>query len=176
MKSLRTGLDYLYLASGILAALCLITILLLIVLQMLARWTGEVAPGIPEYAGYFMAAASFLAFANALNRGSHIRGVDCAERCASGDQTHTGDLVFRRRCGSDVVLRLFWLALCQLLDRHQRHQSGSGPHATLDTSICHVVRCHRYGDRADGSPDPSHHQGRPSHPARSGRPELRGVI
>lgn len=70
---LRAALDFLYLASGILASLCLVAILLLIVLQMLARWTGEVAPGIPEYAGYFMAAASFLAFANALNRGSHIR-------------------------------------------------------------------------------------------------------
>lgn len=40
---------------------------------MLARWTGEVFPGVPDYAGYAMAAASFLAFANALNRGSHIR-------------------------------------------------------------------------------------------------------
>ena len=39
----------------------------------LARWTGEVFPGAPDYAGYAMAAASFLAFANALNRGSHIR-------------------------------------------------------------------------------------------------------
>lgn len=73
MTALRRSLDFLYLAAGVMAALCLITILLLIVLQMLARWTGEVAPGIPEYAGYFMAAASFLAFANALNRGSHIR-------------------------------------------------------------------------------------------------------
>ncbi len=73
LHRLRAGLDFIYLAAGIMAALCLIAILLLIVLQMLARWTGEVAPGIPEYAGYFMAAASFLAFANALNRGSHIR-------------------------------------------------------------------------------------------------------
>ncbi len=73
MSAIRRGLDGLYLISGVLAALCLISILVLIVLQMLARWTGEVAPGIPEYAGYFMAAASFLAFANALNRGSHIR-------------------------------------------------------------------------------------------------------
>ena len=40
---------------------------------MLARWTGEVFPGAPDYAGYAMAAASFLAFANALNRGTHIR-------------------------------------------------------------------------------------------------------
>jgi TRAP-type C4-dicarboxylate transport system permease small subunit len=73
MSAIRRALDGLYLVSGVLAALCLISILVLIVLQMLARWTGEVAPGIPEYAGYFMAAASFLAFANALNRGSHIR-------------------------------------------------------------------------------------------------------
>ncbi len=63
----------LYLASGIAAAGFLIAILTLIVVQMVARWTGEIFPGAPEYAGYSMAAASFLAFANALNNGSHIR-------------------------------------------------------------------------------------------------------
>lgn len=73
LAGLRKGLDFLYLLAGILAALCLIAILFLIVVQMLARWTGEVFPGAPEYAGYAMAAASFLAFANALNKGAHIR-------------------------------------------------------------------------------------------------------
>ena len=73
LKWLRSGLDMLYQASGVAAALSLIAILFLIVVQMLARWTGEVFPGAPDYAGYAMAAASFLAFANALNRGSHIR-------------------------------------------------------------------------------------------------------
>lgn len=73
MTALRRALDALYLGSGILAALCLIAILALIVVQMVARWTGEVFPGAPDYAGYAMAAASFLAFANALNRGAHIR-------------------------------------------------------------------------------------------------------
>ncbi len=73
LQGLRRGLDFLYLASGVAAALCLIAILALIVIQMLARWTGEVFPGAPDYAGYAMAAASFLAFANALNRGAHIR-------------------------------------------------------------------------------------------------------
>jgi len=70
---LRTLLDWLYKASGVAAALCLVAILLLIVAQMIARWTGEIFPGAPNYAGYFMAAASFLAFASALNRGAHIR-------------------------------------------------------------------------------------------------------
>ena len=73
MPLIRKLLDGLYTLAGILAALCLIVILVLIVLQMLARWTGEVFPGAPDYAGYAMAAASFLAFANALNKGSHIR-------------------------------------------------------------------------------------------------------
>ncbi len=70
---IRKLLDGLYTLAGILAALCLVIILFLIVIQMLARWTGEVFPGAPDYAGYAMAAASFLAFANALNKGSHIR-------------------------------------------------------------------------------------------------------
>lgn len=73
MGFIRKLLDFLYLAAGVLAALCLIGILSLIVVQMLARWTGEVFPGAPNYAGYAMAAASFFAFANALNRGAHIR-------------------------------------------------------------------------------------------------------
>ena len=73
MRAIRKILDFLYVAAGIAAALCLIAILSLIVLQMIARWTGEVFPGAPNYAGYAMAAASFFAFANALNRGAHIR-------------------------------------------------------------------------------------------------------
>ena len=73
MTMLRRALDALYLVAGMMAALCLISILALIVIQMLARWTGEVFPGVPDYAGYAMAGASFLAFANALNRGSRIR-------------------------------------------------------------------------------------------------------
>ena len=73
LRGLRRVLDFIYLASGILAALCLIAILSLIVAQMVARWTGEIFPGAANYAGYAMAAASFFAFANALNRGSHIR-------------------------------------------------------------------------------------------------------
>lgn len=73
MIAIRKFLDFLYVAAGVIAALCLISILMLIVVQMLARWTGEVFPGAPNYAGYAMAAASFFAFANALGRGAHIR-------------------------------------------------------------------------------------------------------
>ena len=70
---IRRFLDGLYKFGGVIAALFLIAILVLIVIQMVARWTGEVFSGAPDYAGYCMAAASFFAFAYALNQGAHIR-------------------------------------------------------------------------------------------------------
>jgi TRAP-type C4-dicarboxylate transport system permease small subunit len=72
-RAIRRTLDYLYTLGGVIASLFLIAILLLIVAQMLARWTGHVFPGATDYAGYCMAGASFFAFAYALNHGAHIR-------------------------------------------------------------------------------------------------------
>lgn len=70
---MRNFLDRLYTASGALAALCLMVLLGIIVAQMICRWLGVSFPGSTAYAGYFMAASSFLAFAYALNADSHIR-------------------------------------------------------------------------------------------------------
>ena len=70
---LRKFLDGLYLLGGVIAACFLIALLVLIVLQMLARWTGELFPGAADYAGYCMAGASFFAFAYTLNHNAHIR-------------------------------------------------------------------------------------------------------
>lgn len=72
-SKIRRVLDTLYVTGGVIAAGFLITILAIIILQMLARWTGQVFPGATDYAGYSMAAASFFAFAYALNHGAHIR-------------------------------------------------------------------------------------------------------
>lgn len=72
-RALRRLLDTLYLAGGVIASLFTVAILVIIVAQMLARWTGTTFPGATDYAGYCMAAASFFAFAYALNHGAHIR-------------------------------------------------------------------------------------------------------
>lgn len=69
----RKGLDALYLSGGIASAGFLLAMLGIIVAQMVARWTGQAFPGSTSYAGYCMAASSFLALAYALNTGSHIR-------------------------------------------------------------------------------------------------------
>ncbi len=66
-------LDGVYLASGIVAGVFMITILVLIVIGMVARWTSVAVPGTTEFAGYAMAATSFFALSHALTRGAHIR-------------------------------------------------------------------------------------------------------
>ena len=70
---MRRLLNSVYDGAAVLAAFCLCAMLVVIVLQMAARWTGIAFPGSSEYAGYLMAASSFLAFAHTLNRGAHIR-------------------------------------------------------------------------------------------------------
>ena len=72
-SGLRAGLDRLYDLAGGLAALCLVALLIIICLQMIARWSGVIFLGSTAYAGYCMAAASFFALAHTLNHGGHIR-------------------------------------------------------------------------------------------------------
>jgi TRAP-type C4-dicarboxylate transport system permease small subunit len=73
LKPVWRFLDSLYFASGAIAAFFMITILVLIVVQMVARWTSMAIPGTTEFAGYAMAATSFFALCHALTKGAHIR-------------------------------------------------------------------------------------------------------
>lgn len=66
-------LNFIYDASGVIAAFFMVSILLIIIAQMVLRWTGLILPGATDFAGYAMAATSFFALAHALNRGAHIR-------------------------------------------------------------------------------------------------------
>ena len=72
-RRVRTTLDRLYGLCAAIAAVCLVAILVIILAQVIARWSGLTFPGATSYAGYCMAAASFFAFASALNHGAHIR-------------------------------------------------------------------------------------------------------
>lgn len=66
-------LDRIYKISGVIAASFMVIILMLIVGQMVSRWSGLVFPGGTEFAGYAMACTSFFALAYTLNHGAHIR-------------------------------------------------------------------------------------------------------
>jgi len=82
---MRAALDMLYRASGALAAVLLAAIGGIVLLQVGANlidkivgWVGGTPPGLlipsySEFAGFFLAAASFLALAYTLRAGGHIR-------------------------------------------------------------------------------------------------------
>jgi TRAP-type C4-dicarboxylate transport system permease small subunit len=70
---MRRLLDALYLGCGLLAALFLIAIGLLVLISITTRLLGMTVPGLANYAGYSMAASSFLALAYTLRHGAHIR-------------------------------------------------------------------------------------------------------
>src|SRR3546814_9328734 len=73
MASLRRSLDRLYLAAGALAGLCLIAIGILVLLSIVTRLLGIYVAGLTDYAGYAMAASTFLALAYTFSCGGHIR-------------------------------------------------------------------------------------------------------
>jgi len=72
-KGLRKILDWLYDAAGYMAAFFMVGILLMVLASVVGRLVGFNLRGSDAYAGYCMAAASFLALAHTLKRGEHIR-------------------------------------------------------------------------------------------------------
>jgi TRAP-type C4-dicarboxylate transport system permease small subunit len=69
----RRFLEHLYNAAGYLAAFFMVGILLMVLASVVGRIVGFNLRGSDAYAGYCMAAASFLALAHTLKRGEHIR-------------------------------------------------------------------------------------------------------
>lgn len=82
---MRRMLDGVYLASGVIAAMCLCAIGLIVIAQVGGRIIDEVAtaitgdrfgllvPSAAEFSGFFLAAASFLALAYTFRADGHIR-------------------------------------------------------------------------------------------------------
>ena len=70
---MRTLLDPLYKALGALGALFILATLVIEVVNIVGREIGYSMAGIDAYAGYTLAAGSFLALAAALRHGDHIR-------------------------------------------------------------------------------------------------------
>ena len=78
----RRLLDGLYLCSGYLAAICLVSIAITIVLQVAGRFVGLTIDS-TESAGFFLAGATFLGLAHTFRQGEHIR-VTLVTRLATG--------------------------------------------------------------------------------------------
>lgn len=70
---MRKILDALYDGAAALAALFMVLLLIMVLLSIVGREFGFYVRGTDAYAGYFMAAAGFLALAHTLKKGEHIR-------------------------------------------------------------------------------------------------------
>lgn len=70
---MRRLLDFLYEASAWLAALCMVGTLAMVLAGLLNRFRPLPFSGFDAMAGYFVAAAGFLALAHTLKRGDHVR-------------------------------------------------------------------------------------------------------
>jgi len=70
---MRRALDALYDGAAWLAALFMVALLVTVLLSIAGRELNFYVKGTDAYAGYFMAAAGFLALAHTLKRGEHIR-------------------------------------------------------------------------------------------------------
>lgn len=127
MTAIRRVLDTLYLAGGIIAAVFTVLILLIIVAQMVARWSGLTFPGAADYAGYCMAGASFFAFAYALNSGAHIR-VSLA-LTAMGKYRRWGE-TFCFAVGAAVTTFLARYAVKYMMQSHKFKDVSQGQDAT----------------------------------------------
>lgn len=120
-------LDAIYDGAGLLAALCLVAILVIITAQVIARWAGIPFNGSNEYAGYFMASASFLAFAHTLNRGAHIRVGLLLN--ALGERRYWGEL-WALVIASAAATYLAWYAIKMVYWSHKLNEISQGQDAT----------------------------------------------
>lgn len=73
MKAVSKTLEGLYTAAGWLAAVFMVLLAVCITTSIVSAWVGAYVPGITAYAGYMMAASSFLALAYTFRDEGHIR-------------------------------------------------------------------------------------------------------
>ena len=79
-------LDRLFTLSGYLAGVFLVAIAVLVVAQIVARFFNKQIPSADEFAGYSLAASSFLGLAYSFRSGSHIRVTLLTDRLSTKGQ------------------------------------------------------------------------------------------
>ncbi|MFT6927918.1 MAG: TRAP-type C4-dicarboxylate transport system permease small subunit [Psychromonas sp.] len=70
---MRLFLNKLYHGAGVLSAVCIVAICVVILARVVGRWMGIVVPSSDDFAGFLLAASSFLGLAYTFQHGGHIR-------------------------------------------------------------------------------------------------------
>ncbi|WP_219701666.1 TRAP transporter small permease [Marinomonas lutimaris] len=96
--------EKLYLCSGLLSGLCIVIITLLLLAQIVGRLFGFIVPSAEDFAGYALAASTFLGLAYTFREGGHIRVTLLIQRFSP----------VPRRIQEGVILVLSFGLLCYL--------------------------------------------------------------
>ena len=125
---MRKLLDFLYDAAGYLAAFFMVGVLLMVLASVVGRAAGFNLRGSDAYAGYAMAAASFLALAHTLKRGEHIRVTLFLERF--GGRLRRPLEIWCHLAGTFFCAALAWFSVRLVWQSHAFNDISQGNDAT----------------------------------------------
>ncbi|HET7402958.1 MAG TPA: TRAP transporter small permease [Usitatibacter sp.] len=125
---MRRALDALYDAAAWLAAFFMVGVLAMVLASVVGRLAGFNLRGSDAYAGYCMAAASFLALAHTLKRGEHIRVTLFLERF--GGRLRRPLEIWSHAAGSVFCAALAWYSLRLVWQSHAFNDVSQGNDAT----------------------------------------------
>src|SRR6195952_2825747 len=125
---MRKALDFLYDSAAALAALFMIGLLAMVLLSIVGRQLHFNVPGTDAYAGYCMAAASFLALAHTLKRGEHIRVTLLLDRF--GGRLRRPLEIWSHLAGAFFCGVLAWFSLRLVFQSHEFNDVSQGNDAT----------------------------------------------
>jgi TRAP-type C4-dicarboxylate transport system permease small subunit len=125
---MRKLLDRLYDAAGYLAAFFMVGILLMVLASVVGRVVGFNLRGSDAYAGYCMAAASFLALAHTLKRGEHIRVTLLLDRF--GGRLRRPLEIWSHLAGTFFCGALAWFSVRLVFQSHAFNDISQGNDAT----------------------------------------------
>lgn len=121
---MRKFIDGCYTACGVISGLALVGIVVFVLVQIVARPLGIVVSWSAEFAGYAMAASSFMGLAYTFNTGGHIRVNLLAHRMSKSWQCW-----LERLClctGSGIVGYFAWYCVLMTYDSYQFNEMGQG--------------------------------------------------
>lgn len=125
---MRRFLDTLYGAAGLLAGLCMIGVLVSVLAAIIARQLGWNVPGTDAYAGYFMAAAGFLALASTFKHGEHIRVTLLLNSLAKRSSQRLD--IFALCAGTLLAAAFAFFSIKLMLDSHTYNDVSTANDAT----------------------------------------------
>jgi TRAP-type C4-dicarboxylate transport system permease small subunit len=125
---IRKSFDFLYSGAGWLAAMFMVGILLMVLAGVLGRLLGFNLGGSDAYAGYCMAATSFLALAHTLKRGEHIRVTLALDHV--GPRTRRVLEVWCYAVGAFITGALAWFSVHLVWQSYTFHDVSQNSDAT----------------------------------------------